>query len=112
MVEVKRQVAVLESYLEQSGVTLPDGCLSCKIVVAITVFFLLSLGFYAFFSPFLGKEIYEHVAIRVYSFLALSVFVLYVRCTAIDPADPGILIEPGRVSPNRSRNGSEVPGNA
>ncbi|MFS8006152.1 putative protein S-acyltransferase [Helianthus anomalus] len=81
-------------------------------VVAITVFFLLSVAFYAFFSPFLGKEIYEHVAIGVYSFLALSVFVLYVRCTAIDPADPGILIEPGRVSPNRSRNGSEVPGNA
>lgn len=23
---------------------------------------------------------------------ALSVFILYVRCTAIDPADPGILI--------------------
>lgn len=25
---------------------------------------------------------------------AFSVLVLYVRCTAIDPADPGILIEP------------------
>ncbi|XP_024973987.1 protein S-acyltransferase 21 [Cynara cardunculus var. scolymus] len=80
-------------------------------VVAITVYFLLSVAFYAFFSPFLGKEIYEHVAIGVYSFLALSVFVLYVRCTAIDPADPGILIEPGRASPNRSQNGTEVPGN-
>ncbi|MFS7961575.1 hypothetical protein Hanom_Chr08g00716701 [Helianthus anomalus] len=32
IVEVKRQVAVLESYLEQRGVTLPDGFLSCKIV--------------------------------------------------------------------------------
>nr|GFB33719.1 protein S-acyltransferase 21-like [Tanacetum cinerariifolium] len=32
-------------------------------VVAITVFFLLSVAFYAFFSPFLGKDIYEHVAI-------------------------------------------------
>ncbi|XP_076946379.1 protein S-acyltransferase 21-like [Bidens hawaiensis] len=81
-------------------------------VVAITVFFLLSVAFYAFFSPFLGKDIYEHVAIGVYSFLALSVFVLYVRCTGIDPADPGILIEPGRASPNRSHNGSEAPGNA
>ncbi|GJT48200.1 protein S-acyltransferase 21, partial [Tanacetum coccineum] len=81
-------------------------------VVAITVFFLLSVAFYAFFSPFLGKDIYEHVAIAVYSFLALSVFVLYVRCTAIDPADPGILIEPGRPSPNRSHNGTEVHGNA
>nr|XP_043631233.1 protein S-acyltransferase 21-like [Erigeron canadensis] len=81
-------------------------------VVAITVFFLLSVAFYAFFSPFLGKDIYEHVAIGVYSFLALSVFILYVRCTAIDPADPGILIEPGRPSPNRSQNGTEVPANA
>ncbi|CAH1435264.1 unnamed protein product [Lactuca virosa] len=81
-------------------------------VVAITVYFLLSVAFYAFFSPFLGKDIYEHVAIGVYSFLALSVFVLYVRCTAIDPADPGILIEPGRVSPNRSQNGTEAHGHA
>ncbi|XP_071732571.1 uncharacterized protein [Rutidosis leptorrhynchoides] len=32
MVEAKRQVAVLESYLEQRGVTLPDGYLSYKIV--------------------------------------------------------------------------------
>ncbi|KAI3797149.1 hypothetical protein L1987_32402 [Smallanthus sonchifolius] len=78
-------------------------------VVAITVFFFLSVAFYTFFSPSLGKEIYQHVAIGVYSFLALSVLVLYVRCTAIDPADPGILVEQGRVS---SHNGSEVPGNA
>ncbi|KVI04790.1 NERD-like protein [Cynara cardunculus var. scolymus] len=32
MVEAKRQAAVLESYLEQRGVALPDGYLSCKIV--------------------------------------------------------------------------------
>ncbi|XP_076947900.1 protein S-acyltransferase 21-like [Bidens hawaiensis] len=75
-------------------------------VVAITVYFLLSVAFYAFFSPFLGKDIYEHVAIGVYSFLALCVFILYVRCTAIDPADPGILIEPERASPYRSHNGN------
>nr|KAJ0185114.1 hypothetical protein LSAT_V11C900472440 [Lactuca sativa] len=108
-------------------------------VVAITVYFLLSVAFYAFFSPFLGKDIYEHVAIGVYSFLvndlltlqsaismffmitivittifqALCVFILYVRCTAIDPADPGILIDPNRAiaSPYRSHNGTEVPGN-
>ncbi|MFS7947319.1 putative protein S-acyltransferase [Helianthus anomalus] len=82
-------------------------------VVAITVYFLLSVAFYAFFSPFLGKEdIYEHVAIGVYSFLALCVFILYVRCTAIDPADPGILIEPDRASPYRSHNATEEnPGN-
>ncbi|KAI8005292.1 Protein S-acyltransferase 21 [Camellia lanceoleosa] len=38
-------------------------------VVAITVFLLLSVAFYAFFAPFLGKDIYEYVAIGVYSFL-------------------------------------------
>lgn len=32
IVEAKRQVAVLESYLEQRGVTLPDGYMSFKIV--------------------------------------------------------------------------------
>ncbi|KAH6810087.1 DHHC-type zinc finger family protein [Perilla frutescens var. frutescens] len=56
-------------------------------------FFLLSIAFYAFFSPFLGKDIYEYIALGVYSFLALSVFILDVRCMAIDPADLGILIE-------------------
>ncbi|XP_072989317.1 protein S-acyltransferase 21-like [Typha latifolia] len=61
-------------------------------VVAITVFFLLSIAFYAFFAPFLGKDLYEYVAAGVYSFLALSVLIFYVRCTAIDPADPGIMI--------------------
>ncbi|CAD6259867.1 unnamed protein product [Miscanthus lutarioriparius] len=61
-------------------------------VVAITVYFLLCIAFYAFFSPFLGKDLYEYIAVVIYSFLALSVLILYVRCTAIDPADPGILI--------------------
>ncbi|CAM0903174.1 unnamed protein product [Alopecurus aequalis] len=61
-------------------------------VVAITVFFLLCIAFYAFLSPFLGKDLYQYIAVGVYSFLALSVLILYARCTAIDPADPGILI--------------------
>jgi palmitoyltransferase ZDHHC1/11 len=95
-------------------------------VIAITVFFLLCIAFYAFFSPFLGKNLYQYIAMGVYSFLvrlhsspfifmiehmsifhhssvkgivihfllwqALSVLILYVRCTAIDPADPGILV--------------------
>ncbi|GMP44440.1 hypothetical protein CsSME_00013368 [Camellia sinensis var. sinensis] len=81
-------------------------------VVAITVFFLLSVAFYAFFAPFLGKNIYEYVAIGVYSTLAISVFTLYVRCTAIDPADPGILIEADKTSAYRSQNDTDLPGNA
>lgn len=59
-------------------------------MVAITVYFLLSIAFYAFFAPFLGSDGYEHIAVGAYTFLALSVFFLYIRCTAINPADPGI----------------------
>ncbi|CAM8919113.1 unnamed protein product [Rhodiola kirilowii] len=73
-------------------------------VVAITVFFLLCVAYYAFFAPFLWNDLYEYIAIGVYSFLALSVFILYVRCTAIDPADPGILIEGNRTPPSLSHS--------
>lgn len=115
-------------------------------LVAITVFFVLSVAFYAFFAPFLGKVIYEYVAIGVYSVLvstmmlfpaffividfffgyffaallhfptflinsqALSVFILYVRCTAIDPADPGILLEADETAGHKSENGTDLPG--
>ncbi|CAN6463971.1 unnamed protein product [Victoria cruziana] len=74
-------------------------------VVAITVFFLLVVAFYAFFAPFLGKNVFEYVAMGVYSPVALLVFILYVRCTAIDPADPGIL-----VSPEERLAGKRAPG--
>ncbi|KAG6509723.1 hypothetical protein ZIOFF_027728 [Zingiber officinale] len=60
-------------------------------VIAITVFFLLVVAFYAFFAPFLGKEILEYASIIVYTPLALTVFILYVRCTRINPADPGVM---------------------
>ncbi|KAE8788706.1 Heptahelical transmembrane protein ADIPOR2 [Hordeum vulgare] len=40
-------------------------------VVAITVF-LLCIAFYAFLSPFLGKNLYQYIAIGVYSFLIYS----------------------------------------
>ncbi|KAF4362877.1 hypothetical protein G4B88_014214 [Cannabis sativa] len=81
-------------------------------VVAITVFFLLSVAYYAFFAPFLGNYIYQYAAIGVYSFLALAVFILYVRCTAIDPADTGILVEPDKMSAYKSHNDLDTPGNA
>ncbi|KAH6796030.1 hypothetical protein C2S51_037016 [Perilla frutescens var. frutescens] len=60
-------------------------------VVAITVFCLLVVAFYAFFAPFLGGRIWEYVLVGVYSPVALLVFILYVRSTAINPADPGIM---------------------
>ncbi|KAK9156246.1 hypothetical protein Sjap_003726 [Stephania japonica] len=60
-------------------------------VVAITVFFLLVVAFYAFFAPFLGGRVLEYASIALYTPVVLIVFILYVRCTAINPADPGIL---------------------
>ncbi|KAJ8625642.1 hypothetical protein MRB53_034172 [Persea americana] len=81
-------------------------------VVAITVYFLLVVAFYAFFSPFLGKDLYEYVAIAVYSTVALAVFVLYVRCTAIDPADPGILMTFDEKLAHRSRDKVDLPGDS
>ncbi|XP_015575908.1 probable protein S-acyltransferase 19 isoform X2 [Ricinus communis] len=60
-------------------------------VVAITVFCLLVIAFYAFFAPFLGGRIWEYALIATYTPVVLLVFILYVRCTAINPADPGIM---------------------
>ncbi|KAL9296226.1 hypothetical protein ACSQ67_022122 [Phaseolus vulgaris] len=60
-------------------------------VVAITVFCLLVIAFYAFLAPFIGGRIWEYIFIGVYSPVALIVFILYIRCTAINPADPGIM---------------------
>ncbi|XP_068654141.1 probable protein S-acyltransferase 19 isoform X2 [Aristolochia californica] len=74
-------------------------------VVAITVFFLLVVAFYAFFAPFLGGRVLEYVSIGVYTPVALAVFILYVRCTAINPADPGIMSKfNGGVSNNPKNN--------
>ncbi|KAF0898379.1 hypothetical protein E2562_007222 [Oryza meyeriana var. granulata] len=60
-------------------------------IIAITVFFLLVVAFYAFFAPFLGKEVLEYVAFGIYTPVAFVVFILYIRCTSINPADPGIM---------------------
>ncbi|ESQ51962.1 hypothetical protein EUTSA_v10016452mg [Eutrema salsugineum] len=81
-------------------------------VVAITVYFLLTIAYYAFFAPFLGKKLYEYIAMGVYSFLAFSVLVLYIRCTGIDPADPGIFVEAVNTPAHKSQNSNYVPENA
>ncbi|KAG7573506.1 Palmitoyltransferase DHHC domain [Arabidopsis suecica] len=81
-------------------------------VVAITVFFLLTIAYYAFFAPFLGNKLYEYIAIGVYSFLAFSVLVLYIRCTGIDPADPGIFVKADNTPAHKSQNSNFVPDNA
>ncbi|MCI11109.1 putative S-acyltransferase, partial [Trifolium medium] len=39
---------------------------------------------------------------------ALSVFILYVRCTAIDPADLGVVLDCDKTSKNRSKLDEEL----
>ncbi|CAN6925039.1 unnamed protein product [Brassica oleracea var. botrytis] len=63
-------------------------------MIAVTVFCLLVVAYFAFFAPFAGGRVWEYVLIGVYSPVALLVFVLYVRCTAINPADPRIRTHP------------------
>lgn len=46
--------------------------------------------------------------IAIFYMQALGVLILYARCTAIDPADPGILIEPDRTA--RSQCEASLPG--
>ncbi|KAJ4785660.1 S-acyltransferase [Rhynchospora pubera] len=60
-------------------------------VIAITVYFILVVAFYAFFAPFLRYDVLEYIVIAIYTPVALTVFILYVRCTSINPADPGIM---------------------
>ncbi|KAI4973298.1 probable protein S-acyltransferase 19 [Hordeum vulgare subsp. vulgare] len=76
-------------------------------IVAITVFFLLVVAFYAFFAPFLGKQILEYVAVGIYTPVAFVVFILYIRCTSINPADPGIMskFDDGYVNAPESNTG-------
>ncbi|XP_020101496.1 protein S-acyltransferase 18 [Ananas comosus] len=55
--------------------------------VGTAVFIVLVSAFYIFLGPFLGNRIVENTALTLFSFTAISVAVLYVRCTAIDPTD-------------------------
>ncbi|XWS46446.1 hypothetical protein CRYUN_Cryun14cG0067600 [Craigia yunnanensis] len=76
--EVASKPAGLQSHEEASG----DG----KKWQSITV-----VEFYVFFAPFLGGHIWEYALVATYSLVALLVFILYVRCTVINAADPGIM---------------------
>ncbi|KAK1404797.1 S-acyltransferase [Heracleum sosnowskyi] len=71
-------------------------------VVAITVFCVLVVAFYTFLAPFLGGRFWEYALVATYSPAALLVFVLYVRSTAINPADPGIMFKFDSVMTNQS----------
>lgn len=59
-------------------------------VVAVAVFLALGFAFYVFFAPFVGKKLFQHVVIGLYTPLITCVFSLYIWCAAADPADPGV----------------------
>ncbi|KAK4263508.1 hypothetical protein QN277_028907 [Acacia crassicarpa] len=59
-------------------------------VVAVAVFLALGFAFYVFFAPFVGKKMFQYVAMGLYTPLITCVFGLYIWCAAADPADPGV----------------------
>lgn len=55
-------------------------------MVGMGVYTFLVASFYCFLGPFLGNRIAEIVVLSVFSSVALSVMVLFIRCTATDPS--------------------------
>ncbi|KAJ1688462.1 hypothetical protein LUZ63_019852 [Rhynchospora breviuscula] len=55
--------------------------------VGIGVFSFLVIDFYVFLGPYLGNRILEITLRSLFSCLAMSVAILYIRCTATDPSD-------------------------
>lgn len=55
-------------------------------MVGMAVYSFLVASFYCFLGRFLGNPIAEIVVISVFSSVALSVMVVFIRCTATDPS--------------------------
>ncbi|CBI37054.3 hypothetical protein VitviT2T_009712 [Vitis vinifera] len=56
-------------------------------IVGMAIYAFLVVSFYCFLGLFLGNRIAEITVTTVFSFVALSVMFLFIRCTAIDPTD-------------------------
>ncbi|ESQ37821.1 hypothetical protein EUTSA_v10028590mg [Eutrema salsugineum] len=56
-------------------------------IVGAVIYSVLVSAFYVFLGFFLGNRIAIITLLSVFSFVAVSVIVLFVRCTAIDPTD-------------------------
>lgn len=69
--------------------------------VAIAVFCTLAFSFYVFFAPFLGTRTLKFVIIGCFTPLVVAVCFLYVACTWIDPADPGVYRSQEHYSPKK-----------
>ncbi|KAG0585965.1 hypothetical protein KC19_2G052700 [Ceratodon purpureus] len=78
--------------------------------VAIAVFCALAFSFYVFFAPFLGTETLKFVIIGLFTPLVGAVFILYITCTWIDPADPGVHRSHEKYSPKKEETGSGTDG--
>ncbi|CAN0896497.1 Probable protein S-acyltransferase 22 [Linum grandiflorum] len=59
-------------------------------VVAVAVFLALGFAFYVFFAPFVGRKMFQYIAMGIYTPLIVCAFGLYIWCAASDPADPGV----------------------
>ncbi|KAM7521365.1 hypothetical protein LguiA_011267 [Lonicera macranthoides] len=56
-------------------------------MVGMSIYSFLVVAFYCFLGLFLGNRIAEISVIAIFSFSAVSVMFLYIRCTATDPTD-------------------------
>ncbi|CAI0462965.1 unnamed protein product [Linum tenue] len=59
-------------------------------VVAVAVFLAMGFAFYVFFAPFVGRNMFQYIAMGIYTPLIMCVFGLYIWCAASDPADRGV----------------------
>ncbi|KAG0613591.1 hypothetical protein M758_6G113900 [Ceratodon purpureus] len=75
--------------------------------VAIVVFSALAFSFYVFFAPFLGSRTMKFIIIGVFTPLVAAVFSLYIACTWIDPADPGVHKAQEKYNPKKPDPSSE-----
>lgn len=56
-------------------------------IVGMSIYSFLVVAFYCFLGLFLGDRNAEISVITIFSFVALSVMFLFIRCTAINPTD-------------------------
>ncbi|KAK8702325.1 hypothetical protein V6N13_020686 [Hibiscus sabdariffa] len=56
-------------------------------IVGMAIYSFLVVAFYTFLGLLLGNRIAEITVTTLFSFVALSVMFLFIRCTAIDPTD-------------------------
>ncbi|RZS18299.1 hypothetical protein BHM03_00050540 [Ensete ventricosum] len=66
-----------------------DSCNNVDVMqfVGMAVFCFLVIAFFVFLGPFLGNRVLKNTILTLFFFTALSVAILYSRCTAIDPSD-------------------------